>query len=225
MPDWFQSVVADNSKSSPGDLILHLLLAVALGGAVAFVYRWTRRDQIIAPTFPATLVLLAVLIAMVTHVIGESVARAFSLVGALSIVRFRTVVRDTKDTAFVILAVIVGMAVGANHLLVALVGLPVVSLAAWVMRPRRLTAGMIAADCTLSLRVGIGCDAEAIVRSLTTDKIEHYEVVAVSTAKQGDALDVEYQVRLRPGVAPAQLVAALNATEGVANVELRRLAD
>ncbi len=58
--------------------------------------------------------LLAVLIAMVTQVIGDNVALAFSLVGALAIVRFRTVVRDTQDTAFVMLSVVVGMAVGAR---------------------------------------------------------------------------------------------------------------
>ena len=71
-----------------------------------------------------TLVLLSMLIAMVSIVIGNSVARAFSLVGALSIVRFRTVVDDTRDTAFVIFAVIVGMAAGAGLFLVALVGVP-----------------------------------------------------------------------------------------------------
>ena len=50
--------------------------------------------------------LLSILIAMVTQVIGDNIARAFSLVGALSIVRFRTVVRDTQDTAYVIFAVV-----------------------------------------------------------------------------------------------------------------------
>ena len=79
-----------------------------------------------AESFVVTLVLLTILIAMVTQVIGDNVARAFSLVGALSIVRFRTVVRDTQDTAYVIFAVAVGMAVGANHPLVALCGLVVV---------------------------------------------------------------------------------------------------
>ncbi|MDZ4830382.1 MAG: hypothetical protein SGJ09_09330 [Phycisphaerae bacterium] len=49
-----------------------------------------------------------------TMVIGSSVARAFSLVGALSLVRFRTVVDDTRDTAFVIFALIVGMAAGTS---------------------------------------------------------------------------------------------------------------
>ena len=72
-----------------------------------------------AESFVVTLVLLTILIAMVTQVIGDNVARAFSLVGALSIVRFRTVVRDTQDTAYVIFAVAVGMAVGANNFSVA----------------------------------------------------------------------------------------------------------
>src|SRR3712207_7596331 len=61
--------------------------------------------------------------AMVTQVIGDNIARAFSLVGALSIVRFRTVVRDTQDTAYVIFAVAVGMAVGAGHPMLAASGM------------------------------------------------------------------------------------------------------
>ena len=92
--------------------------------------------------------LLAVLIAMVTQVIGDSVARAFSLVGALSIVRFRTVVRDTQDTAFVIFAVVVGMAVGARDPWVALIGLAIVGAAAFVMAPRSSKAARTSISCT-----------------------------------------------------------------------------
>ncbi len=68
------------------------------------LFRWSLRGEALPATFPTTLVLLAALIAMVTQVIGDNVARAFSLVGALSVVRFRTVVKDTQDTAFVIMA-------------------------------------------------------------------------------------------------------------------------
>ena len=59
--------------------------------------------------------MLAIMIALVTQVVGNNAARAFSLVGALSIVRFRTVVRDIEDTAFVIFAVAIGMAAGASQ--------------------------------------------------------------------------------------------------------------
>src|SRR6185295_13041366 len=91
----------------------------------------------------STLVLLSILIATVTQVVGESPARAFSLVGALSIIRFRTVVQDTQDTAFVIFAVVMGMAAGASAPWVAMIGLGIVSLAAVIMRPKAgLTAGL-----------------------------------------------------------------------------------
>src|SRR5207253_3672573 len=122
-------------------------VALALGCLVAWIYRRTRQGNEVAASFPVTLVLLSVLIAMVTQVIGDNVARAFSLVGALSIVRFRTVVRDTQDTAFVIFAVVVGMAIGAAHTdatsgligyfagyRIAALGVIIVGLAAFVIR-------------------------------------------------------------------------------------------
>src|SRR2546430_10349771 len=91
-----------------------------------------------------------------TQVIGDNVARAFSLVGALSIVRFRTVVRDTQDTAFVIFAVIVGMASGANHLWVALIGISIVALAILILRPRGEFNTWAEDDSHLVVRLAMG---------------------------------------------------------------------
>ena len=123
MPDWLTTSLSGGTGPAPLDLAWRIAAALVLGVAVAALYRWARRGEDIAPTFQTTLVLLAMLIAMATQIIGDNVARAFSLVGALSVVRFRTVVKDTQDTAFVILAVVVGMAAGANHLAVGLIGL------------------------------------------------------------------------------------------------------
>src|SRR5205085_3407546 len=117
----------------------HLIVAFAGGALVSGIYSLTRPRAQINPSFPPTLVLLSILIAMVTQVIGDQLARAFSLVGVLSIVRFRTVVRDTQDTAFVIFAVAIGMAIGANHPSVALCGLAVVGGAALLLRKRGAT--------------------------------------------------------------------------------------
>src|ERR1051326_2837451 len=137
MPTWLQQNLSDSGHVSPGELSWRIGTAFVFGCLVALIYRGTHRNGPIAPTFPRTLVLLSILIAMVTSVIGDTVARAFSLVGALPIVRFRTVVRDTQDTAFVIFAVIVGMAVGSNHLWVAIIGIVVISIAIVVLRPLR----------------------------------------------------------------------------------------
>jgi hypothetical protein len=137
MFDWLLSseTPAESSGSAaslgPAELTVRLLAALLLGLAVACIYRCShgRRKEDARVLF-ATLVLLSLLIAMVALVIGNSVARAFSLVGALSIVRFRTVVDDTRDTAFVIFSVVVGMAAGAGLLFVPLLGLPLVAMTA-----------------------------------------------------------------------------------------------
>src|SRR6266542_1701014 len=136
MPDFLKSPFVDGPGIAPLEVLLRLLIALALGALVAWIYRATRKSAEMSRSFTTTLVLLAILIAMVTQVIGDNVARAFSLVGALSIVRFRTVVRDTQDTAYVIFAVAIGMALGANHPTVALCGLVIIGGAALMLRKR-----------------------------------------------------------------------------------------
>lgn len=196
---------------------MRLVIAVSLGGTVAWIYRKTRTDHI--SSFPGTLVLLAVLIAMVTQVIGDSVARAFSLVGALSIVRFRTVVRDTQDTAFVIFAVVVGMACGASDPRVAVIGIVVVGAAAFAMKPKR--AGAESAETfALEIRVAAGHDATVAIASTIDSFATERRMTAVGTAKQGISIETAYVVRLRDGQQPDELVKALNRIEGVQNVSL-----
>src|SRR6266542_3940430 len=222
VPDFLKSPFVDSRNVAPLDVLVRLLAALALGGLVAWIYCRTRKRNEVAASFPTTLVLLSVLIAMVTQVIGDNVARAFSLVGALSIVRFRTVVRDTQDTAYVIFAVVVGMAVGANNIWVSLIGIVVVGLAAFVMMTR---PGLIASSqpaFLLSLRVGLGFDLDKLLGGTLDAHLEERELLSISTARQGISLDVTYETRLRRDRSADELVKALNRVEGVQSVQLQR---
>ncbi|MBK9385075.1 MAG: DUF4956 domain-containing protein [Planctomycetes bacterium] len=115
-------------------ILLRLALAVALGALVAALYRAARPARERTDGFAATLMLLSPLIAMVTLAIGSNVAAAFTLVGTLAIVRFRTPVRDARDTVFVIFAVAEGMAAGNFEVEVALLGAAVVAVALFAQR-------------------------------------------------------------------------------------------
>ena len=207
-----------------------LALALVFGRIVAAVYRRSRPMGDEAESFVVTLVLLTILIAMVTQVIGDNVARAFSLVGALSIVRFRTVVRDTQDTAYVIFAVAIGMAVGANHPAVAVCGLAVISFAALVvMRPRggaQLatidTPGDLDLPFVLNVRLALGQDAEALLHPVLDRFLSARRFDSIGTARQGLAIDAVYGASVRAGESPGELVNALNRLEGVQGVSLRR---
>jgi hypothetical protein len=203
------------------DISLRLILAMMFGVAVAIVYRIGHgRTQDETWVLTTTLVLLAVLIAMVSMVIGDSVARAFGLVGALSIVRFRTVVDDTRDTAFVMFAVIVGMAAGTGLLLAPLVGIPVVGTVALVMNRFSRSAGVVpGTQATIEVRQSLG---ELVPSNIVTVLKKFTTLIRIertSTSKQGAALDVVYSVRLIGGELLLPLVSELNRTEGVQAVD------
>ncbi len=222
MPDWLTASLSSSQTNPPIQIAWHIGTALILGMAVAGLYRWAHRGEAIQATFVTTLVLLAAVIAMATQVIGNNVARAFSMVGALSVVRFRTVVKDTQDTAFVIFAVVIGMAAGANNLVVALVGLMVVGVASIGLWPPRRSSAWERSSSTLSLRIGLGEGVRTAAEGLLTGVVDQLELTSAATAKQGASLDLTYRVRLRPECSPASLVADLNRLEGVESVDLER---
>jgi hypothetical protein len=224
VPDW-ATLGLTTSPPQLAEVIVRLVSALVMGGIVALVYRRTRSRADVSESFSVTLVLLSILIAMVTQVIGESVARAFSLVGALSIVRFRTVVRDTQDTAYVIFAVAVGMAVGTSNLTVAVCGIVVVAVAAGIMRARsRVVVALPAGDLPfeLTVRLASGAEPEAVLGVALDGFGASRQFVAVTTVKQGLAIEVTYRLAIEDA-ASAALVNALNRIEGVQGVTLRRL--
>lgn len=205
------------SQAIPWQIQLpRLISAFCCGVVIVWIYRFCRRQAGNA-AFPATLVMLSVLIAMVTQVVGDNVARAFSLVGALSIVRFRTVVRDTKDTAFVIFAVVVGMALGAGQGIVALCGIGVLSVAAIIYRdPNRNTLSSVA---TVAIRLIWSEELErTIVDRLRQDATSVLQQ-KISTVRQGTAFELTYAIQLKPSVSPSRLIHELLRIEGIQNVD------
>jgi membrane-associated HD superfamily phosphohydrolase len=199
MPSWLQSL-GSGDEIHWNSLIVRLLLAALAGLIVAGVYRVTQR-RVGSASFSliTTLVLLTILVAMTTVVIGDNVARAFGLVGALSIVRFRTVVDDTRDTSFVIFAVVVGMALGAGRYDICIVGIPVMAAVAYGMSRMQSSGEADVLVRRLEVRISAGHDP----------------------ARQGTAFDLVYRVWLRDQQAMLPLVKAINLVEGVQSVELR----
>src|SRR5688500_8415433 len=227
MPEFLRDSLAEFQAPPPVAVLVRLVAALALGALVALVYRWTRSVSEEGRSFTGTLVLLSILIAMVTQVIGDNVARAFSLVGALSIVRFRTVVRDTQDTAYVIFAVGVGMAGGAGNPWLAVAGMAVVAIAAYAMKrgDAQIATPAGTEPFELQVRVGIGHDPQVIVRPALDLHVSDRRLMSLATARQGLAVDATFRASLRDVAAADALLRALNTTEGVQSVSLKRITE
>ena len=221
MPDWLSHAIDPSVNVGWQVLAVRLALSLMCGLLVAAIYRGTRDTSRVARSFPGTLVLLCVLIAMVTQVIGTNVALAFSLVGALSIVRFRTAVQDTRDTAFVIFAVASGMAIGAGQPAVAVMGAITVSCAAWLFRDAPVPAAQRGTRVfDLHVRLGWSPDAEARVRQSLARHDPEVEAIGGGTAKKGAAMNLAYRLRLPRGVPLAEVIAELKGIESVQSVDI-----
>jgi len=117
----------------PSEILLNLLLSFCLGMFVSYTYKLTHKGLSYSQSFMLTNVFVAVIVCMVIMVIGNNLARAFALVGALSIIRFRTVVKDTKDTAYIFWSLAAGLAAGTGSYFLAISGSVLIGLIAYVL--------------------------------------------------------------------------------------------
>jgi hypothetical protein len=110
---------ADSVAISLGGLAAAIGVSLALGLLVSVVYMKTRKDKTPSQSFAMTLVMLPAVIAVIILLVGSNVARAFSLAGAFSIIRFRSAPGDPKDITYVLFSMAVGLAAGMGFLLYA----------------------------------------------------------------------------------------------------------
>jgi len=115
------------------EIVLNSLVAFILSLVIAFTYQKTHQGLSYSQSFVLTIVFVTIIIGFVMMIIGNSLAKAFALVGALSIIRFRTVVKDTKDTAYVFMALAVGMGAGTGNYFIALYATFFMTAIAWLL--------------------------------------------------------------------------------------------
>ena len=189
-----QEILAPYLLATLGSIVLNLLLAFALGLVIAAVYRWTHAG-LAEKSMTDTLIMLCMLVAVVMVVIGDSVARAFSLVGALSIIRFRTVVQDARDIAFVFFALAVGMAIGAGNPPAAVIGTfliggIIIGLHRWH------TASPNDGEFLLTFQAPLYPEFEQVYQSVSRKQLSMSRLIGQKTTKSG-TVELSSHVKLK----------------------------
>lgn len=121
------------SEFSVAEVVLVILLSFGLSAFIGWIYQRTHRGTSYTQSFVFTLVLNGMVVALVMMIVGSNIARAFSLVGALSIIRFRNAVKETRDVGFIFFTMAIGMAVGTRFYLLAVIGTVIISLVILLM--------------------------------------------------------------------------------------------
>ncbi len=194
---------------------LSLVLCLMIG----WVYRFTHKGISYSQSYVHTLVILGTVIAFIMLVIGSNIARAFTLVGALSIIRFRNAVKETKDIGFVFLVMAIGMACGTRFYRLAVFATFALSGAVIVMDKLNLFAKVIR-ERILIVRLPEGTDYEETVAELFDKRLSSYNLISVETVRKGTLQELIYSVVLRRKVDPAKLLEEIRAVNGDNKVSL-----
>lgn len=116
----FQNVFMFNITAT--DVIGNVFVAMICGIAIALLYKNTYKGLNYSSSFTISIIMLTMITAIVIMVIGNNLARAFGMVGAMSIIRFRTAVKDASDIMFIFFALSIGLAAGVKLYSVAIFG-------------------------------------------------------------------------------------------------------
>jgi uncharacterized membrane protein YhiD involved in acid resistance len=219
MDEFFAGLEGQWATSLPllQNLLLHLLLVLVLAQPLAWIYIRTHRGMSYSRSTVQSLILLSLIVTIVMLAIGDSLARAFGLFGALALIRFRTPIKDTRDTVFLFLAVAIGIAVGSGNLLLAVVG---TSFALLVTLYLDVTGFGSRHQTDAVLRLRLPGDAEpqsALQRVLA----RHCRASTLMLAREGSGdgeMEFAYQLQLRDPASTPVLVADVRSIPGAGDV-------
>jgi uncharacterized membrane protein YhiD involved in acid resistance len=205
---------------SPQNVILSLLLAFMLGQMMAWVYYFTHTGLSYSRSFVQSLIMITVVVALVMSTIQNSFVTAVGLMGALSIVRFRNMIKDTRDIAFIFCSLVIGMAAGSQRFAIAIIGALTLALIALYLRftnfgTHRPHNGFL--RFTVGKHIGSGHPIHSILKKFCGG----FTLVSAQDNDFGDP-NVEYafQLMVKNASKNETMLSELEQVEGVKNISL-----
>lgn len=200
--------------------------AIALGGSflltliVAFVYKSTHRGLSYSQSFQFSLVLLGMLGATVMMIASGSIVNAIGILGAFSLIRFRTAIKDPKDMAYILLVLSIGLSMGAQMYALAVLTTLVVCLVILILTWTNF--GMTSKHesvIRLMCKGGSGGSVNTASYEATLGKVtDHFRLL--SAHARGDRMELTYGVRPRKGSTSVTILESMRKEDGVEDAEL-----
>lgn len=215
-----ENASSDSSEFTLPGVLLSLLLAFVLGQLLAWVYYFTHSGLSYSRSFVQSLILITVIVSMVMSTIAGSFIVAVGLMGALSIIRFRNIIKDTRDIAFIFCALVIGMASGSQRYTIAIIGtLAICAIIVYLYLSDFGTHQPHNAFLRFSLegRIAGGHPVIAILKKFCRS----HTMISSQDGDFGDTnVEYAYQVMIKNAAKNEQMLAELHKVAGMKNVNL-----
>ncbi|HET8994231.1 MAG TPA: DUF4956 domain-containing protein [Rhodococcus sp. (in: high G+C Gram-positive bacteria)] len=191
------------------DIIMSLSLSFVLSAIIGWVYRYTHKNVSYSQSYVQTLVMVGMVVALIMLVVGSNIARAFALVGALSVVRFRNAIKETRDVGFIFLVMAIGMTTGTRFYVLAIAATIAICLVLVLMNK----FNWFKLDVQRQV-VKVQVPPEPGYTDLVSDVLIQYctefELVSTESVRGGALTELYYTAQLKKGKQSSDLIAALN---------------
>ncbi|MDR1820908.1 MAG: DUF4956 domain-containing protein [Oscillospiraceae bacterium] len=218
----FESIFAaadDTLTLSFGSLLIAVGSALVLGLLISVVNMKTHKQKPPTQSFSLTLVLLPAIVTVIIMLIGNSVARAFSLAGAFQIIRFRSAPGDPKDIAYVLFTMAVGLCCGMGYLLFGAAAAVILCAAMAVLEAVKFGAEK---DTRRLLKITVpeNLDYQTAFDDVLQRHTASYTRRRVKTADLGSLFELQYAITAKPGMNEKAFIDDLRCRNGNLNITL-----
>lgn len=201
-----------------GDIFLTLVTSFALGMLIAYTYRATHKGVSYSQSFVQTLVILSMVVSVVMLIVGSNLARAFTLVGALSIVRFRNAVKETRDVGFVFFTMIIGIAAGTRFYVLAAVAATTICLVILLMVNFNFFA---LSNVSQILKIQVADDSDlGMFDDLFLRYTKESDLISIDTVRSGTLTELIYNIVLKRESERQEFINAVRERSGNERVSL-----
>jgi len=197
----------------------NIALAFVLALIIAWVYQKTHKGLSYSQGFVLALTFLCPLSSVIIMVIGNVLIRAVALLGAFTIIRFRTAIKDPKDVSFILFSLIIGMAVGTNSYSIALVATVMICLIIYFLS--RINFGSIRRyDYALTFSLNKEKAPSDIYETIFKKYLKTADLLNINTHQEGKIMDLTFNLRFLSGLRTDKFVEELSALAGLENIHL-----
>ena len=202
----------------PNEVIINLILAFFLGLVISAVYKKTHKGLSYSQSFMVTNIFVTVIVCMVIMIIGNNLARAFALVGALSIIRFRTVVKDTKDTAYIFWSLASGMAAGTGSYFLAIAGNIILTIIAFILFKTNF-GSIVKSEFILQFRIK---KTDQTLTEKYTSVISKFTksstLLNSETSADNESIKITLDILMKDEMDQNKLISEISAIDGISEV-------
>lgn len=199
--------------------LLSLGISVVLGLLISVLYMKTHKSKTPSQSFSLTLVVLPAIITVIILLVGNSVARAFSLAGAFSIIRFRSAPGDPKDITYVLFSMAVGLSCGMGYLLYG-VAVTLILCALMAVLEAVKFGRVKTAEKLLKITVPENLDYQNAFDGVLRQYTESYRLIKVKTTDLGSLYELQYKVSGKEGMDEKDFIDDLRCRNGNLNITL-----